>query len=336
MNYCFKNNNKSGYFFLDRFSIYTKSMKIIGITAIGLFLVTASTAQTCSGDFFDSGGEFGVYSNNEDATWTFCPNDPASEVIELFFTSFDVDCTDSLFVYDGPAITATLIGGFCGPSVTNGPLFVSASTVSGCLTFRFQSNADNFVSAGWRAGIDCKEIPPITTLNYPVQDETITFTGNHIIADNSILGASDIDLIACEVTLKPGFEVEAGATFQVTIDNCAPPSPLQETPDVAADARQSPTNITAPDPIPNQLTIFPNPFSSTSTIQFTLEQASVMELQLLDFSGRFLQNIQPKSHYEVGHHQIDLQNEQWQSGIYFISLTSSNQQFVERVMVLGN
>ncbi|WP_334112285.1 T9SS type B sorting domain-containing protein [Paucihalobacter sp.] len=111
------------------------------------------TFNQCSGVFYDTGGEFGGYSSNEDITTTICA-DVAGDFVRVDFTSFTTQLNqDILSIYDGADITAPLIGNFSG--VNNpGLVTATAANTSGCLTFRFVSNATG-VAAGWAAEIEC-------------------------------------------------------------------------------------------------------------------------------------------------------------------------------------
>jgi hypothetical protein len=115
--------------------------------------------QTCSGEFYDSGGPSGNYANNEDYTMTFYPATSGAK-LQFIFTAFDIEshpnCNwDNLRIYDGINAGAPLIGSYCG---TNSPGLVLATSTSGALTFRFVSNRANN-APGWAATISCV-IPP--------------------------------------------------------------------------------------------------------------------------------------------------------------------------------
>jgi hypothetical protein len=118
------------------------------------------TVTTCSGTFYDSGGWGGNYSNNEDYTMIFYPTTSGAK-IQFTFTSFSVEthsnCNkDYLRIYNGETVAAPqLIGEYCG---TASPGTITATGVSGALTFVFHSN-NNTVRPGWSATISCS-IPP--------------------------------------------------------------------------------------------------------------------------------------------------------------------------------
>jgi hypothetical protein len=115
--------------------------------------------ETCSGEFYDSGGPSGNYGNNDNFIMTFRPATTGAK-IQFDFTSFSVEpqpqCQwDFLEIFNGENTSAPLVGKYCG---TNSPGLVTSTSVSGALTFRFVSNRAN-AFPGWSASISCV-IPP--------------------------------------------------------------------------------------------------------------------------------------------------------------------------------
>jgi hypothetical protein len=126
-----------------------------------------------NGIFLDSGGASGNYSDNENITYTICP-DMAGDAVNVEFTFFSTEnngataCYDGLTVHDGPDNTAPTIdpagGGtiWCfdrndvpadGTGDLQGMTIVS-SDPSGCLTFVFTSDG-SVQRPGWEANITC-------------------------------------------------------------------------------------------------------------------------------------------------------------------------------------
>jgi len=110
----------------------------------------------CAPDkFYDSGGEFGNYSDDENLVTTICPQN-ADEFIILDFTLFTTQTglnQDVMNIYDGDDTSATLIGSYVGPV---GAFTVSASdtNTTGCLTVEFISSDSGNIN-GWVADIIC-------------------------------------------------------------------------------------------------------------------------------------------------------------------------------------
>ncbi len=95
----------------------------IGLSAQDLpeFNMSDSTVTECQGILYDSGGETGIYGNNEDFTFVI---NPGQGIISVnFITQFCVEQgIDFLSVYNGPTAASPLIGTYTGsvlpPSIT--------------------------------------------------------------------------------------------------------------------------------------------------------------------------------------------------------------------------
>ena len=124
------------------------------------------TINTCSGNFYDSGGSGnGVnanYNDNETITTTFCSNN--GDCISANFTMLDIESGwDFLAVYDGTSVMSPLIGIYSG---TISPGLITST--SGCLTFVFTSDG-SFNYSGWEATLSCATCgaPPACTGTIP-------------------------------------------------------------------------------------------------------------------------------------------------------------------------
>jgi hypothetical protein len=74
--------------------------------------VTPQTSVTgCSVTVYDNGGLNGDYAPNMDNFVTICSSDPSNHSVRvnLNVASFDVDCSDTLFIYDGPSINDPIL-----------------------------------------------------------------------------------------------------------------------------------------------------------------------------------------------------------------------------------
>lgn len=113
--------------------------------------------DSCTGEFYDSGGAGTNYGNNEDVTVTICPTGgPGSGPFTAvrFFTwnvAGGPPPGDRLEIFDGtttggpPLATGTSSSSLAGQTFT-------ATHASGCLTFRWRSDGGG-TAAGWFAGI---------------------------------------------------------------------------------------------------------------------------------------------------------------------------------------
>jgi len=156
---------------------------------------TAAPPPVCGGNFFDAGGPTANYPNViTDNTTTICPTNPG-DVVTVTFTSFETEATwDGLYVFDGNTIGATQIpsanpagnvnGGLAGSfwgllTGANLPGPFTASSASGCLTFRFRT--DDFGSGqGWSANVTCSPAPNCL--------RPTTLTATNVTSTSALLG----------------------------------------------------------------------------------------------------------------------------------------------------
>lgn len=111
------------------------------------------TINACSGMFYDSGGEFFNYGNNESYTLTICP-EQADQRLRLEFQEFSTQLNaDILNVYDGENTLGTFFGSFSGTS-SPGTVVAAFDNPNGCLTLEFISSGTGN-SLGWAASISC-------------------------------------------------------------------------------------------------------------------------------------------------------------------------------------
>ncbi len=145
---------------------FSKLFLIVLILTISLtsyaqnYNIANGTISVCSGNFYDSGGPSGNYTNNQTRVFTICPATPGSK-IRVNFSAFNVqDTYDILEIFDGNSVAAPSLGAYTG---TNGPGITQAtpSNTSGCLTFRFTSDIIT-TRPGWAATISC--IAPCQTI----------------------------------------------------------------------------------------------------------------------------------------------------------------------------
>ena len=136
---------------------------------------TTAAPPECDGNYVDSGGNTAAYSSNENIVTTICPNN-LGDLVTVNFTSFNTEASwDGLYIYDGNSVTSTPIlstnaagfGQLTQPGAFWGivsPGSVTATSASGCLTFKFIS--DGLINnAGWTSDITCAPRPTCTKPN---------------------------------------------------------------------------------------------------------------------------------------------------------------------------
>ena len=119
--------------------------------------------------FYDSGNVGGNYSDNENEEIVFCPS--LGTGTKMFFSVmtasnfvWDVDGSDTLYVYDGPDSNSPLLGAHNSVTDPNGFAHqASWNNASGCLTIKFVSDGANN-AGGWEGNVSCgNPLQPFTT-----------------------------------------------------------------------------------------------------------------------------------------------------------------------------
>ncbi|HRG59548.1 MAG TPA: PKD domain-containing protein, partial [Bacteroidia bacterium] len=156
-----------------------------------------TTHTTCNAMFYDSGSDLGNYSNNENYTQTFIPDNNTKKIL-IDFGNISLSSGDTLFVYDGLNTSGILKATYTG---ANSSINISSTHPTGALTIRFKSDGSN-IGEGWHAGISC--IPK----NYPsylmssTQNSYTTCVGNFY--DNGGINSNYLNQSAQTMTFYPG------------------------------------------------------------------------------------------------------------------------------------
>lgn len=178
------------------------------------------------------------------------------------------------------------------------------------------------------SGFTCEEhVITAQTRNAPLPDIVIaekTIQSTDIIEANG--GAI---YIASEcITFNAGFHAKVGSDVMAMIEEnpCGPPQNFLQ-PLVEKNTNRQTVYTTT-------LSVFPNPFYSTSTIQYELPESSPVQIGLYDMNGRLVQNLIPKAHQAAGTHQLSLDRNGLQAGMYYLNLLTGTERLVKKVMVL--
>ena len=134
-------------------SICTTNSEWVGPTTAN----TPIAPPICGGNFVDSGGLANNYGNNANSTTPICPPAGSGQQVTVTFTAFNTELTnDILKVYSGNGTAGPLLGTYSGTTL---PPSITSSSLNGCLTFVFTSNATTN-AAGWLANVTCAPAPP--------------------------------------------------------------------------------------------------------------------------------------------------------------------------------
>ncbi|MDN3677713.1 fibronectin type III domain-containing protein [Flavobacterium paronense] len=164
---------------------------------------TQALPPVCGGNFVDTGGTTGNYTDNANVTTTICPVN-TGDLVTVTFTAFSLEsCCDSLKIYDGSNVSAPLLGTYTGTSL---PPTYTSSTPNGCLTFVFTSDS-SINQTGWISNVTCTPAP---TCSKP-----ISLTNSTVTATSAILSW----------TQPANPDTTIPSSWQVLALTCGSPSP---------------------------------------------------------------------------------------------------------------
>lgn len=129
----------------------------------GLDGTTINLDCTTSHNLFDSGGEFGDFSNNEDYSVTFCNTTPGETVL-FALNSFAINAGENFYIYDGENTSAPQFADSPLDGSESSPtLFQIFNSTGSCLTFRFETGTMGPTSDGFSASVSCKTSNMLTS-----------------------------------------------------------------------------------------------------------------------------------------------------------------------------
>lgn len=156
---------------------------VVNAQVIQLGSGTQTTYTGCSFTITDFGGVNGDYAPNHDDYIIITSNDPANGAVSVNvdMTTLDIDCSDTLFIYDGPAVVdSMLLAIFTNCDSLQATTITVAATVrtNGSLTIRFKSDG-NTEGAGFIMTSGCVrpcqrvnvEMDTVLSSKYPKLDD---------------------------------------------------------------------------------------------------------------------------------------------------------------------
>ena len=82
----------------------------------------------------------------------------------------------------------------------------------------------------------------------------------------------------------------------------------------------------------NEVAIFPNPVTNTTTISFSLSQSQKVSLKIFDVSGRLVSTLADKI-FEAGENELVWNADEVNAGIYFLQFQSAENLQTEKWIV---
>lgn len=179
----------------------TKTINVVGLSTNTFYKVEVGTDCSplyqrslviltgdnwCGKTVTDTGGENGNYSNNENWTKTFYPNDP-SQKLKISFTQFDISEGDYIIVRNGLSTGVPFQGTITGNTLP--PAFESTHS-TGALTITFRS-ATGLTKPGFKANFSCT----VLAVDDVTNSKDITLSPNPVKNQFSLTGINKLSAV---------------------------------------------------------------------------------------------------------------------------------------------
>ena len=78
---------------------------------------------------------------------------------------------------------------------------------------------------------------------------------------------------------------------------------------------------------------YPNPFNPVVTVSLAISKMGLVSMGVFDIRGRELAVLADKN-YQLGYYSINWNASSYSSGVYFITLTTSDTKLTQKVLLL--
>jgi|GEM_PF-5819832 len=212
---------------------------------------------------------------------------------------------------------------------------LSISGAHGCTT-KF---LDNIPIPDCNNGNDCSDTPLVIS-NTLSTDATFK-SKISITSTATILSNTNINFQAGQsITLAAGFHAQAGSNFLAQIADCQIQT-IQESTDITPVNNKSATeanvDLLAKEVAPEvaDLKIAPNPFNQQTQIDYYLPKGGFTHLSIRDITGQIVAPMVAEDKGK-GWHQIQFNNTNLLSGIYYLSMYTENNIISKKIVILNN
>jgi PKD repeat protein len=264
------------------------------------------TMSSSAGIIYDSGGPSGDYVDLENCSFLI---NPCGTNLQLTFSQFDIENSyDFLTIYDGINSSAPMIGSYTGNTLP--PVINSAS---GKLYLEFSSDW-SIAYSGFAASWTSTPVgaAPAASFSYspsaPPALTPVQFTDQSLNSPTAWFW--NFGDMTSSTLQNPSHTYASAGTYTVTLIavNCVSSDTTTFVLTILPDGVEE--NFTS-----GNFSVYPNPFSSTTTIHFSDEaDLSAIKIEISDLSGRVVSVINPGSRNTL------ISRAGLSSGMYFINV----------------
>ncbi|HHH49864.1 MAG TPA: T9SS type A sorting domain-containing protein [Saprospiraceae bacterium] len=134
------------------------------------------------------------------------------------------------------------------------------------------------------------------------------------------------------VTLGEGFWAKSGTTFEAYLEptctsislNGGSTTTLQSGNDDASNMVSTKEESKNTDLGIEDIKVFPNPFSETATIRYTLNEEGSIAIRIFDFNGKLVTTLVDDTNHSKGQHSVTFDGSKLPAGMYHCRMTTKN------------
>ena len=162
------------------------------------------------------------------------------------------------------------------------------------------------------------------------------YVGTELSSSGTITATTNSEdvvyVVGMQITLESGFSVAAGADFLALIDaDICPPLPRALPRTIPIGPRTLIEEVEQP-----EMMIRPNPFTVQSTLDINLPERDVVNIAILDQTGRLVKFLVRNQEMGAGRHTLDLVDNDLPGGMLYIKMVTSKTQLVKKAILIKN
>lgn len=210
--------------------------------------------------------------------------------------------------------------------------------LSPCQIGRIHDRLESYLSPYVdHCSVDCGVINSSLTLT--TSPLNLYAAGSSIVSIAIVDGTRTVVNEAPNITLNSGFEVKLGTTFIARNYACDPIQGLMAAPSTNTSPQNSVAKVNhvnvqeTADVGKSSLKVYPSPTKGELFIDYNSSGTSATSISVMNVIGEVLQTIKQPQQQPEGRHQIKLDVNNFQSGVYFILLETESGKTVEKFVV---
>lgn len=182
-------------------------------------------------------------------------------------------------------------------------------------------------------GSEC--VATMSIANNLSPEDPIHFEASESIAGfGQILPDADVIFDAGElVLLQPGFRAQNGSTFRAYIDGCADGLARPNNNSNERSTVKEQENENAAISALLGLSVSPNPFSTTTTLSYVLDEPGQINIQIFNATGTLIATPLQQQWQEAGNYQHTFEAKDLPDGIYLVVLQKDGEHLTKRVVL---